>query len=208
MDAAALSRPDGSIPLVQDPLLAKLINQIYGVKIPTAPRNDLVSVFLTGVAGLNQPPNVKPAEELRLNTSIPPTAKPKRLGVLDGDKAGYPNGRRLSDDVVDISLQVVEGELVGSKNDLGDKVDSNDRAFGSTFPYVALPTSGSSVRGGGKSGGGSTSSNGTFNFGPRSANSADDSLPVVPIVALAAGAAFLTGAFLMWSRRRRIGPRV
>lgn len=58
-------------------------------------------MFLKGVKGLNQPPNVRPAEELRLNTSIKPAAHPKRLGVLDGDNAGFPNGRRLTDDVVD-----------------------------------------------------------------------------------------------------------
>ena len=52
---------------------------------------------------------------LRLNTSIAPTASPKRLGVLGGDNAGFPNGRRLGDDVIDIALQVVEGELVGSE---------------------------------------------------------------------------------------------
>jgi hypothetical protein len=89
---------------------------------------------------------VRPAEMLRLNTTIAPSASPKRLGVLDGDKAGYPNGRRLTDDVVDISLQVVEGELAGNPNDLGDGVDANDKPFGSSFPYVALPTSGSDVR--------------------------------------------------------------
>ena len=56
---------------------------------------------------------------------------------------GFPNGRRLTDDVIDASLQVVEGELVGSKNDLGDAVDKNDKDFEKSFPYVALPTEGS-----------------------------------------------------------------
>jgi Domain of unknown function (DUF4331) len=128
---------------VTNPELPKLIKAVYGINAPAEPRNDLVQVFLTGVPGLNQPPNVRPAEMMRLNTAIAPSANPKRLGVLDGDKAGYPNGRRLTDDVVDISLQVVEGELVGSKNDLGDAVDANDSPFGSSFPYVALPHSGS-----------------------------------------------------------------
>jgi hypothetical protein len=128
---------------VTNPELPKLIQAVYGIKAPAEPRNDLVQVFLTGVPGLNQPAGVRPAEMMRLNTSIAPSANPKRLGVLDGDNAGYPNGRRLTDDVVDISLQVVEGELVGSKNDLGDAVDANDKQFGSSFPYVALPSSGS-----------------------------------------------------------------
>ncbi len=131
---------------VTNPELPKLIKAVYGIDAPAEPRNDLVQVFLTGVPGLNQPPNVRPAEMMRLNTAIKPSAAPKRLGVLDGDTAGYPNGRRLTDDVVDISLQVVEGELVGKKNDLGDGVDANDKAFGSTFPYVALPHSGSGAQ--------------------------------------------------------------
>jgi hypothetical protein len=128
---------------VTGPELPKLIEAVYGIDAPAEPRNDLVQVFLTGVPGLNQPPKVRSAEMMRLNTAIAPSADPKRLGVLDGDKAGYPNGRRLTDDVVDISLQVVEGELVGAPNDLGDAVDANDTTFGSSFPYVALPHSGS-----------------------------------------------------------------
>ncbi len=86
---------------------------------------------------------MKPSEQLRLNTSIKPSAHPKRLGVLDGDNAGFPNGRRLTDDVIDAALQVVEGELVGAKNDLGDAVDKNDKKFEKYFPYVAQPTAGS-----------------------------------------------------------------
>jgi len=131
---------------VTNPELPRLIQSVYGIPAPAEPRNDLVQVFLTGVPGLNQPPKVRPAEMLRLNTSIAPSASPKRLGVLDGDTAGFPNGRRLTDDVVDISLQVVEGELLGKKNDLGDAVDGNDTPFGSAFPYVALPHSGSDVQ--------------------------------------------------------------
>ncbi|EGX58391.1 hypothetical protein SZN_18166 [Streptomyces zinciresistens K42] len=128
---------------VTNPELPRLIEGIYKIPAPAEPRNDLVDVFLKGVKGLNQPPRVRPSEMLRLNTSIKPTAKPKRLGVLDGDNAGFPNGRRLTDDVIDASLQVVEGELVGSKNDLGDAVDKNDKKFEKSFPYVALPTEGS-----------------------------------------------------------------
>src|SRR4029450_1759536 len=81
--------------------------------------------------------------ELRLNMSTPVTAQPNRLGVIAGDNQGFPNGRRLQDDVIDIALQVVEGELVGSPNDLGDGVSKNDVAFESAFPYLALPHSGS-----------------------------------------------------------------
>ena len=79
-----------------------------------------------------------------MSTPVPP--EPNRLGVIGGDNQGFPNGRRLGDDVIDIALQVVEGELVGSANDLGDGVDANDVAFSTTFPYVGLPHSGSTVR--------------------------------------------------------------
>ena len=151
------SEPSGDLPLftnvadfrnrILDPEAAKLMNLLYGVSVPPAPRNDLVAVFLTGVAGLNQPPNVVPAEMLRLNVAIPPATSPNRMGVLAGDKAGFPNGRRLADDVVDIELQVVAGVLVSGfnvnpNNQLTDGVDANDKPFLSTFPYVALPSSG------------------------------------------------------------------
>jgi hypothetical protein len=128
---------------VTTPELPALIEAIYGIPAPATPRNDLVQVFLTGVPGLNQPEDVTPSEMLRLNTSIPPAAHPDRLGVIAGDVAGFPNGRRLADDVIDIALQVVEGELAGSPNDLGDAVHENDVSFGDTFPYLAPPASGS-----------------------------------------------------------------
>ncbi len=88
------------------------------------------------------PEEFVPSEMLRLNMSIPPTENPSRLGVLAGDLQGFPNGRRLFDDVVDIEIQVVEGFFVtGPVKALagGDEVDTNDRAFSQTFPYVALP---------------------------------------------------------------------
>lgn len=78
---------------VTEPELPKLIEAIYKIPAPKEPRNDLVDVFLKGVEGLNQPPHVTPSEQLRLNTSIEPTKKPKRLGVLDGDNQGFPNGQ-------------------------------------------------------------------------------------------------------------------
>jgi hypothetical protein len=133
------------LPYVQDPEVARLIQSIYGIQAPATPRNDLVSVFLTGVKGLNKPPHVVPAEELRLNMSIPPCASGcSTLGVIGGDNAGFPDGRRLSDDVLDISLQAVEGVLVGQSTGLGDGVDANDESFGHSFPYLSLPHSGSS----------------------------------------------------------------
>ncbi len=130
---------------VTDPELPELIEAIYGIPAPATPRDDLVSVFLTGIDGVNSlavnedVAAIAPGEMLRLNMSTPVTESPDRLGVIGGDSQGFPNGRRLTDDVVDIALQVLEGELVGSPNDLGDAVDSNDVPFGDTFPYVALP---------------------------------------------------------------------
>jgi len=144
---------------VQDPEVPHLINAIYGLPIPDSDphmpgiqRSDLISVFLTGLAGLNQPPDVVASEQLRLNMSIPPCQPGScsgysRLGVIGGDNAGYPNGRRLADDTIDITLQVAEGCLLnntcGPSNGLGDGVDANDATFSNTFPYVALPHSGS-----------------------------------------------------------------
>ena len=136
----------GALKYVTNPELPKLIEAVYGIDAPKTPRNDLVSVFLTGVEGLNMPKGkITPSEQIRLNMSTPVTAQPNRLGVIGGDTQGFPNGRRLGDDVIDIALQVVEGELVGSANDLGDGVDANDVAFSNTFPYLALPASGSNA---------------------------------------------------------------
>ena len=125
-----------------DPEVPKLLQAVYGIQAPATPRNDLVQVFLTGVPGLNQPAGVKAAEMLRLNTDILPTASPARLGVLAADIQGFPNGRRLTDDVVDITLQAAAGVLGGVRTSLGDGVDRNDVAFRTTFPYLAFPHSG------------------------------------------------------------------
>lgn len=134
------------LPYVLDPQAAQLITAVYGIPVPPPPRNDLVAIFLTGIQGLNQPPNVVPSEQLRLNTSTPVTRNPKRLGVLAGDLQGYPNGRRLMDDVVDITLQAAAGATPftpefnrNPNNLLGDGVDQNDVPFGNTFPYLGVP---------------------------------------------------------------------
>ena len=143
------SKPSGDaqfLKYVVKPELPKLLNAVYGLAVPKEPRNDLVQVFLTGVPGINQPKNVKPSEMLRLNLTPFTGQTVSRLGVIGGDLNGFPNGRRLADDVVDASLQVVAGELVGKPNDLGDGVDANDVPFLKSFPYVALPHSGSTVR--------------------------------------------------------------
>jgi hypothetical protein len=141
---ASSPRDDGQfLKYVTKPGLPKVVEAVYGITAPKEPRNDLVQVFLTGVPGLNQPKNVVPGEMLRLSLSPVAGQEPSRLGVVGGDLNGFPNGRRLTDDVVDAALQVVEGELVGSPNDLGDGVDANDVPFSTSFPYLALPRSGS-----------------------------------------------------------------
>ncbi len=142
---------------VTDPEVPKLIEAIYGLKAPATPRNDLVQIFLTGVAKNNGPikadlnslalnkdveGDIRPAEMLRLNMSIPPTKNPNRLGVLAGDLQGFPNGRRLGDDVVDISLQAIMGAATkGIVKALaaGDGVNENNKAFTRSFPYIAGP---------------------------------------------------------------------
>jgi hypothetical protein len=137
---------------VTDPEVPKLIQKIYNIPAPATPRNDLVSVFLTGVDGLTSPKlnadkgaHAAPAEELRLNMSIAPAASPNRLGVLAKDNAGFPNGRRLTDDVVDIELQALEGILLpnhpAAVATLGDGVNADEQPFETSFPYLALPNS-------------------------------------------------------------------
>ncbi len=212
------SKPEGDtqfLPKVQDPEVPKLIEKIYGIKAPPTPRADLVSVFLTGVDGATKPPNVTPSEQMRLNMSVPPVAKGNRLGVIGGDNAGFPNGRRLSDDVVDIELQVLMGELVGSKNDLGDGVNANDLAFGSSFPYVALPHSGSGETGGTEpasagrpasgsaTGGDSTARTPTGGVGAGAGGTAGGTMPVLPVSLAAAGLAMTAAAATLAARARR-----
>jgi hypothetical protein len=148
---ASEPRDDGAfLGLVQDPEPARLIPVLYpGVTVPPAPRNDLVAIFLTGIPGLNQPAGGKPSEMIRLNTAIPVTGSPNAMGVLAGDNQGFPNGRRLADDVVDIELRALAGATPFTppfnrvpNNSLGDGVNANDRPFLSAFPYVASPHQG------------------------------------------------------------------
>jgi hypothetical protein len=135
---------------VTNPEPAQLIPVLYpGVSVPTAPRSDLVAIFLTGVPGLNQPPHVTPSEMIRLNMGFAPSSSPNRLGLLAGQNDGFPNGRRLVDDVVDIELRALAGGTpftpafnISPNNILGDGVDANDQPFLSVFPYVALPSQG------------------------------------------------------------------
>ena len=128
-------------------ILATVLEKLYPQFGPfkETGRDDLVAVLGTGLKtpALNYTGPTF-ADELRLNLSIPPTPfdKINRLGVIGGDLAGYPNGRRLEDDVIDISERVVGGALIGHSLPLGDGVDANDVPNLHVFPYEAAPFSG------------------------------------------------------------------
>ncbi|MEV0295723.1 DUF4331 domain-containing protein [Nocardia sp. NPDC050710] len=208
---------------VTDPELPKLIEALYKVPAPAAPRNDLVEIFLTGIAkkaptldgstppiqaDLNsqilnadvQAAAFQPSEMLRLNMSVPVTAQPNRLGVIGGDLQGFPNGRRLSDDVVDIALQAMVGAAqTGKPVDAlaaGDAVDANDTSFSSSFPYVALPSPGKTMVQ-------AKATNATTNVAVTAPQDTDDSTSTVLLVAAGVGVgAVVAGAGWLLIRRR------
>ena len=131
-----------------NPEPARLLNALFGLGVKETDRTDIVQALLTGVPGLTQI-GAKPAaaDTLKINLGVPPSTKENRFGVLAGDLAGFPNGRRLADDVVDIELRVIAGALLpadqgGKQIPLGDGVDQNDRPFRGSFPYVPLPKDG------------------------------------------------------------------
>jgi hypothetical protein len=145
-------------PYALDPLLARVMNAAFGMAVPDPPRADLLPLVQYAgpfaVAGSSGGPV---ADLLRLDTSVPatPKASRRRLGLLAGDGAGFPNGRRVSDDVTDVALRVVAGVLCSASCTsagapffantvplLGDGVNTNDVAYQETFPYVAWAHSG------------------------------------------------------------------
>jgi hypothetical protein len=139
-------------PFFLDPALARILNAATGgaLTVPTPPRLDLLPLvtYAPPIAATGTPPGPI-ADLLRLNTGVRPTveANISRLGLLGGDAAGYPNGRRPQDDVVDISLRAVAGVLNPAfnhspNNILGDGVNVNDAPYRSTFPYLANAPSG------------------------------------------------------------------
>lgn len=150
------SEPTGDgqfLKYVTHPTLPELLEILFGaagVKAPDLfPRADLIAGFLTGVEGLNK--NGSTSEMLRLNTSIAPTSREMQspLAVLTGDNAGFPNGRRPGDDVVDIALRVVMGVLLDENVAPSGKLPFTDgayvdaRFFSESFPYLASPLRGS-----------------------------------------------------------------
>jgi Domain of unknown function (DUF4331) len=155
---------------VTNPTLPVLLGLLYadaGVQAPnTYPRTDLVAAFLTGVAGVNKPANVVGSEMLRLNTALPVTLKGSQnsLGAaacfVNGalvltnpgcDPAGFPNGRRPGDDVVDIELRVAMGYLLppgtgkpaSASLPYTDGVLVEDSQFDNFFPFLTTPFPGS-----------------------------------------------------------------
>ena len=143
---------------VVDPELSRLLNALYGVEVPPVPRLDLVSVISFLPGALTDRDDLTPADILRLNVAIPatPPVQINRMGVLGGDVAGFPNGRRPGDDVVDILEQVVGGGVLSGEptagggsfaelfpnNALNDGVTSNDVPYLDTFPFLATPHEG------------------------------------------------------------------
>lgn len=162
-DAFNASEPKDDLQFVDyitHPTLPALINVLFGVPAPEPPRADLVAAFATGVTGLNA--NGSVGEMQRLNTAIAPTpiAHQNNMGVIAGfskgvldatkaDLAGFPNGRRPGDDVVDIALRVVMGKLLTpDKAPIGDApltdgATVNARMFLNRFPYLKEPIPGS-----------------------------------------------------------------
>ncbi|HEY0973586.1 MAG TPA: DUF4331 domain-containing protein [Solimonas sp.] len=146
---------------VFNPTLPELLEILFGaagVKAPDVfPRTDLVATFLTGIDGLTkvEGTSVTPSEMLRLNTSLPvtPRASQNDLGVLGGDLAGFPNGRRPVDDVVDIALRAAMGVLIPAGTDMPSQASRNlkytDGArpnpddYLAVFPYLNHPIPGS-----------------------------------------------------------------
>jgi len=132
------------------PALIELLFGAAGVRAPTNfPRTDLVTVFLTGVPGLNNTTAV--AEMLRLNTATFAYAAGAQdnLGVINDDSAGFPNGRRPGDDVVDIALRVMMGKLLSTNDAPSGQLPFTDGAlvnasmFQQVFPYLNPPLPGS-----------------------------------------------------------------
>jgi Domain of unknown function (DUF4331) len=162
-----------TLPALLDVLFRDAVNKTLKASFATIaptniPRNDLVTAFLTGFAGVNQQAKVTPSEMMRLNTGVAPTnaAQQSTFGVAGGDLAGFPNGRRPGDDVTDIALRVVMGRLCypvpvnGQQTDLGlckpsdavvgnapftDGAPVSAQDFDNEFPYLRTPNPGATM---------------------------------------------------------------
>ncbi|MDB3936177.1 DUF4331 family protein [Granulosicoccus sp.] len=163
-----------TLPAILDILFRDVVGATSNIAPANLPRTDLVTAFLTGFQGVNQLQTVTASEMLRLNTGIPATARDDQLnlGVVAGDLAGFPNGRRPGDDVTDIALRVMMGALChpiavdldasGTAGDAGDVLGlcattdapvgtaaftdgspQNSNQFSAIFPYLTTPVVGS-----------------------------------------------------------------
>ena len=154
----------------ENPELSNLLPILYPGAFPNlaaynatkAPRADIVAILLTGIPtgvvspGFQNYTGKVQADQLRLNVAIPPASKPSPLGVVGGDVAGFPNGRRVFDDVVTIELRALAGATLplvdksfkadGAVSAVTDGLDGSDEAYLSVFPYLGVPTSGYEVR--------------------------------------------------------------
>jgi Domain of unknown function (DUF4331) len=140
------ARNFGRFALAPEP--ARLLNQLFGLGVKETNRTDIVQALLTGLPGLTQiSKNAVPADTLKINLGVPPAQNANRFGLLAGDQAGFPNGRRLCDDVTDIELRVIAGALLpadqgGKQIPLGDGVDRPGKPARAQFPYVGQANDG------------------------------------------------------------------
>ncbi|MHB8621044.1 MAG: DUF4331 domain-containing protein [Chloroflexota bacterium] len=154
---------------VQHPELAGLLPVLYPTAFPnlkglTAARADLAAIFLTGIPSgiipnFQNTTGTTPMEMLRLNMAIPPTASPNAMGLLGNDAAGFPNGRRVTDDVTTIELQAVAGvtyalvdktykpDGAASKVTDGVTAANSGISYLSSFPYLGVPNDGYDAHG-------------------------------------------------------------
>src|SRR5688572_20524731 len=118
--------------------LAAVLNQLFDLGIKETDRTDVVEALLTGIPGVTRiAANAVPADTLKINLGVPPSETENRFGVIGGDNAGFPNGRRPGDDVVDIELRVIGGYLTGKRPPVGDRADVHDVPLPAGSPYVA-----------------------------------------------------------------------
>ncbi len=159
------SEDDEFLHFVQHPELAGLLPVLYPGVFPhlaayAKPRADLAAILMTGiptgiVPGFQNLTSAKPADLLRLNMAIPPSTSPNPLGIIGGDLAGYPNGRRVFDDAVTIEIRAIAGVTIplvdptftpdGAAAAVTDGVGPGAGRYISQFPYLADPKSGFDV---------------------------------------------------------------
>jgi len=208
---------------VLHPELVGLLPGLYPGVFPNLaaykkPRADLAAVILTGIPsgvipGFQNFTGPRQADVIRLNTAIPPSANPSPLGLVGGDAAGFPNGRRVADDVVAIELRALAGVLIPlvdptftpdkAAGGLTDGTSNTNGAYPSTFPYLATPNSGYAYSPGPASTGAQMSGmpiGGAATGGGSTAGTQDTALAV-------AGAAALAGAGGLLAVRHRAAGR-